>query len=61
MSRILVTPEMLPHVAPQCSRAHEQLEAMIHMLNQNIHMLESGWEGTTRSRFMRIFSRRIER
>ena len=60
MSRILVTPEML-RVAEQCSRAHEQLEAMIHMLNQNIHMLESAWEGTTRSRFMRIFSRRIGR
>lgn len=55
MSRILVTPEMLLHVAEQCSRAHEQLEAMIHMLNQNIHMLESGWEGTTRSRFYADF------
>ncbi|MEC0259718.1 WXG100 family type VII secretion target [Paenibacillus lautus] len=55
MSRILVTPEMLLHVAAQCSRAHEQLEAMIHMLNQNIHMLESGWEGTTRSRFYADF------
>ncbi|WP_339221948.1 WXG100 family type VII secretion target [Paenibacillus sp. FSL W7-1332] len=55
MSRILVTPEMLLRVAEQCSRAHEQLEAMIHMLNQNIHMLESGWEGTTRSRFYADF------
>ncbi|ETT65639.1 WXG100 family type VII secretion target [Paenibacillus sp. FSL H8-0457] len=55
MSRILVTPEMLLHVAQQCSRTHEQLEAMIHMLNQNIHMLESGWEGTTRSRFYADF------
>ncbi|MCV4234508.1 WXG100 family type VII secretion target [Virgibacillus sp. LDC1] len=55
MSRILVTPEMLLHVAVQCSRAHEQLEANIHMLNQNIHMLESGWEGTTRSRFYADF------
>ncbi|MGW8822913.1 WXG100 family type VII secretion target [Paenibacillus lautus] len=55
MSRILVTPEMLLHVAQQCSRAHEQLEAMIHMLNQNIHMLESAWEGTTRSRFYADF------
>lgn len=55
MSRILVTPEMLLHVAAQCSRAHEQLEAMIHMLNQNIHMLESAWEGTTRSRFYADF------
>ncbi|MEK4114625.1 WXG100 family type VII secretion target [Paenibacillus sp. FSL W8-0919] len=52
MSRILVTPEMLLRVAEQCSRAHEQLEAMIYMLKKNnIHMLESGWEGTTRSRF----------
>ncbi|GIO91402.1 MULTISPECIES: WXG100 family type VII secretion target [Paenibacillus] len=55
MSRILVTPEMLLRVAEQCSRAHEQLEAMIHMLNQNIHMLESAWEGTTRSRFYADF------
>lgn len=55
MSRILVTPEMLLHVAEQCFRAHEQLEAMIHMLNQNIHMLESAWEGTTRSRFYADF------
>lgn len=55
MSRILVTPEMLLHVAGQCSRAHEQLEAMIYMLNQNIHMLESAWEGTTRSRFYADF------
>ncbi|SEM24337.1 WXG100 family type VII secretion target [Paenibacillus sp. cl141a] len=55
MSRILVTPEMLLHVAEQCSRAHEQLEAMIYMLNQNIHMLESVWEGTTRSRFYSDF------
>lgn len=55
MSRILATPEMLLHVAAQCSRAHEQLEAMIHMLNQNIHMLESAWEGTTRSRFYADF------
>ncbi|WP_253300668.1 WXG100 family type VII secretion target [Paenibacillus lautus] len=55
MSRILVTPEMLLHVAEQCSRACEQLEAMIHMLNQNIHMLESAWEGTTRSRFYADF------
>lgn len=57
MSRILVTPDMLLRVAEQCSRAHEQLEAMIHMLNQNIHMLESGWEGTTRSRFYADFQR----
>ncbi|WP_223260641.1 WXG100 family type VII secretion target [Paenibacillus ihbetae] len=55
MSRILVTPEMLLRVAEQCSRAHEQLEAMIYMLNQNIHMLESAWEGTTRSRFYADF------
>ncbi|WP_213580323.1 WXG100 family type VII secretion target [Paenibacillus lautus] len=55
MSRILVTPEMLLHVAEQCSRAHEQLEATIYMLNQNIHMLESAWEGTTRSRFYADF------
>ncbi len=55
MSRILITPEMLLRVAEQCSRAHEQLEAMIYMLNQNIHMLESGWEGTTRSRFYADF------
>ncbi|ACX63352.1 WXG100 family type VII secretion target [Paenibacillus sp. Y412MC10] len=55
MSRILVTPEMLLRVAEQCSRAHEQLEAMIHMLNQNIHTLESAWEGTTRSLFYADF------
>lgn len=55
MSRILVKPEMLLRVGEQCSRAHEQLEAMIYMLNQNIHMLESAWEGTTRSRFYADF------
>ncbi|EHB62699.1 WXG100 family type VII secretion target [Paenibacillus lactis] len=55
MSRILVTPEMLLRVAEQCSRAHEQLEAMIYMLKKNIHMLESAWEGTTRSRFYADF------
>lgn len=41
MSKILVTPEMLQRVAEQCSRAHEQLEAMIYMLNQNIYEYES--------------------
>ncbi|MEK3731596.1 WXG100 family type VII secretion target [Paenibacillus sp. FSL M8-0334] len=57
MSRILVTPEMLLRVAAQCSNAHEQLESMIHTLNQSIHTLASGWEGTTRSRFYADFQR----
>lgn len=57
MSRILVTPEMLLRVAAQCSNAHEQLESMIHSLNQSIHTLASGWEGTTRSRFYADFQR----
>ncbi|MEK3731592.1 WXG100 family type VII secretion target [Paenibacillus sp. FSL M8-0334] len=57
MTRILVPPEVLLKVGEQFGQAAGQLESMIHTLNQSIHTLASGWEGTTRSRFYADFQR----
>lgn len=57
MTRILVPPEVLLKVGEEFGQAAGQLESMIHTLNQSIHTLASGWEGTTRSRFYADFQK----
>ncbi|WP_054400890.1 WXG100 family type VII secretion target [Paenibacillus solani] len=57
MSKILVPPEVLLAVSDQFDKASEQLEANQSMLNQQIQMLASCWDGTTCSRFYYDFQK----
>ncbi|MGG1876229.1 WXG100 family type VII secretion target [Paenibacillus sp. 7541] len=55
MGRILVPPERLMEISQQFAQAREIGVQICSHLTQQIQILESGWEGTTRQRFYQNF------
>ena len=55
MSKILVPPERLMEISRQFAKAREIGVQICSHLTQQIQILESGWEGTTRQQFYQNF------